>query len=94
MKIRSKQTRHFGLLLIVTIFTRMSIRRMLDYVHYGSDANLCLGSFFRMWYVHLVPHEGFVPESPLSQGTAANARDVASMVDAIDGAGSEINYWY
>jgi hypothetical protein len=27
------------------------------------------------------------------QGTAANARDVASMVDIIDGAGSEINYW-
>ncbi|KII86940.1 hypothetical protein PLICRDRAFT_274828 [Plicaturopsis crispa FD-325 SS-3] len=26
-------------------------------------------------------------------GTAANARDVASMADAIDGAGSEINYW-
>jgi len=29
-----------------------------------------------------------------SQGTAANARDVASMADAIDGPGAEINYWY
>lgn len=27
------------------------------------------------------------------QGTAATARDVASMVDAIDGTGSDINYW-
>jgi hypothetical protein len=30
----------------------------------------------------------------LFKGTAANARDVASMVDAIEGPGSEINYWY
>ena len=72
----------------------MSIQRMLDYVHYGSDANICPGTFFRMSYVHMQPYEGFVPESLLAQGTAANARDVASMADAIDGAGSEINYWY
>jgi len=37
--------------------------------------------------------EGFALEYVLPQGTAANARDVASMVDAIDGVGSEINYW-
>jgi len=67
---------------------------MQEYVHYGNDANLCLGTFFRMSYVHMLHYEGFVLESLLAQGTAANARDVASMVDAIDGAGSEINYWY
>jgi hypothetical protein len=89
IQIRSKQTRYFGP--IATIYTRM---RMLDYVHYGSDANLCPAAFFRMWYVHMLPYEGFRPESLLAQGTAANARDVASMADAIDGAGFEINYWY
>ncbi|KZP14816.1 hypothetical protein FIBSPDRAFT_935588 [Athelia psychrophila] len=34
-----------------------------------------------------------LPFVPTSQGTAANARDVARISDAIDGSGSEINYW-
>jgi hypothetical protein len=33
-------------------------------------------------------------ERVILQGTASNARDLAAMVDAIDGVGSEINYWY
>jgi hypothetical protein len=66
---------------------------MPDYALYGSNVNLCLEMCSHTWYDSLYRSKSFGLKYNLSEGTAANARDVALMADVIDGVGSEINYW-
>lgn len=76
-------------------FTRTSSLKTISYNRCGNVVNRCRElPFHTLWAASLLDEF-----SKLNlywskfEGTAANARDVASVVDAIDGIGSEINFW-